>query len=287
MGTARMRESIAVIIYSFQNKDLLASVSNVIDNSSSLNDIVVYVIDQNNINRKDIFESKFDNSVKYLFVPWDKIKSPIWYKENFAKKTLCNYILHLGDRVSLSKNWDSRILEKYTEPNLVFSGNNVSEIYIKNNYFLDTKKIEDNYFFKQGLFIDRNFIFSRKSNLIDIGYPTYLKYYGEQEAQTYFVYDKAYSIYIVPEDLYSDNTIKLDELEYVPFSLTHNYNYFVESHSKIINKFLDDWSGANVKPGVSIKKIPFENNDVDYDQDKSEIDKIGGDRYLNVIREIN
>jgi len=278
-----MRESIAVIVYSFQNKDLPSYISGIIHNSSSLNDITIYVIDQNNINRKDIFASTFDGNVKYLFISWDTIKSPVWYKEKFAQKTNCNYILHLGDKVSLCENWDSIVLKNYVKDNIVFSGNTLSKIFIKNNYFLDTAKIETNDVFQKTYNIDRNFIFSKKNNFINIGYPTYLKYYGEQEAHTCLAYDKGYYIYAVPEYLYSDKTEKLDEVEYVPFSLTHNYNVFVEKYSLIINRFLKKYINSE----ISIKKIPFENNDVDYDQDKSEIDKMGGDRYLNAIREIN
>lgn len=281
-----MKESIAVIVYSFQNKDLPSMVSSIIENSSSLNDITIYVIDQNNINRKDIFTSTFDNSVKYLFVSWDTIKSPVWYKEKFAQKTNCKYILHLGDRVSLCKNWDSILLENYVKDSMIFSGNTIPKIYVKNNYFLDTIKFQNNEIFQKTHSIDRNFIFSKKNNLIDIGYPTYLKYYGEQEAHTCLVYDKGYDIYAVPEYLYLDNTEKLDAVEYVPFSLTHNYNIFVEKYLLRINKFLANLPAKYVDPSISIKKIPFENNDVNYDQNKSEIDKIGGDRYLNAIREI-
>jgi len=282
-----MKESISVIIYSFQNKDLPSCISRIIDNSSSLNDITIYVIDQNNINRKDIFTSTFDDKVKYLFVSWDTIKSPIWYKEKFAQKANSNYILHLGDRVSLCKNWDLIILENYIKDNMVFSGNGISKIYLKNNYFLDKKNIELNNIFQKTHSLDRNFIFSKKNNLIDIGYPTYLKYYGEQEAHTCLVYDKDYEIYAVPEYFYLDDTENLDEIEYVPFSLTHNYNLFIDKYLVRINKFLSNISKKYIDGDIVLRKVPFENNDIEYDQNKSEIDKIGGDRYLNAIREIN
>lgn len=282
-----MKELISVIVYSFQNKDLLFYISNIIKNSSSLNDITIYVIDQNNINRKDVFADTFNNKVKYLFVSWDTIKSPIWYKEKFAQKSNSNYILHLGDRVSLCENWDSIILENYVKDNIIFSGNSISKIYLKNNYFLDKEKIESNTIFQKTHSIDRNFIFSKKNNLINTGYPTYLKYYGEQEAHTCLAYDNDCEIYAVPEYFYTDDTEKLDNLEYVPFSLTHNYNLFIDKYSVRINKFLSNISKKHIDGNIMLRKIPFENNDVEYDQNKSEIDKIGGDRYLNAIREIN
>lgn len=281
-----MKKTIAVILYSFQNKEIVSYVENIINSSSGENDITVYVVDQNNINRKETFTNTFNSSVKYLFVSWDTIKSPIWYKEKFAEKSSAEYLLHLGDRVSLCNGWDKILLENYINDNIVFSGNSLRKIFLSNGYFLDTYKIEENHVFQKTHSLDRNFIFSKRDNLVKIGYPTYLKYYGEQEAHTALLYDKNYEIYIVPEEIYADKTEKLDRLEYVPFSLTHNYNIFVDKYLKRINSFLNNISEKFIEKGTFIKKIPFENNDVEYDQNKSEIDKIGGDRYLNAIKEI-
>lgn len=286
MDSTGINKRIAVIVYSFQNKELLENIENIFNSSSKQNDIFFYVIDQNNIKRKEQFESKFNNRIQYCFINWDNIKSPIYYKEKFVNKTTCDYVLHLGDGVSLCKDWDKILLLTIKE-DIIFSGNTIPKLKIKNQYFIQKEKIETNKLFQETYCIDRNFIFGSKKSLMKIGYPTYLKYYGEEEAHTDLVYRSGHKIYAVPEYLYSDNTINLDEIEYVPFSLTHNYNRFVEKNIYIANNFIDQLFPKYADENVKINKLPFENNDVEYDQDKSEIDNIGGNRYLNNIREIN
>ena len=66
------------------------------------------------------------------------------------------------------------------------------------------------------------------------------------------------------------------EEEYTPFSLTHNYNEFVKEYANKIQKNFN----------VAINPLPFEDNDVLYDINQSQIDRMGGLRYINKIKEI-
>lgn len=279
-------KKIDIIIYSFQNKTIQNSIENIISSSSKENDIKIYLIDQNNINRGDFFKENFSEHVKYYFVNWDSIKSPIYYKEKFAKKSTAEFILHLGDSVFLEKDWDKKILFAYSN-NLIFSGNSVSKIKKHKNYYLKRLPYKHSDYFQESFSIDRNFIFGLRDHLLDIGYPLYLKYYGEEEEMTIKTMKKGYKIFTVPQQLYNDRCIPLDELEYIPFSLSHNYNVFIEKNANEVNSLIKNTNKEFVEGEVFLTKVHFENNDVEYDIENSKIDKIGGDRYLNKIREIN
>ena len=50
-------KDIGIVLYSFQNKDLIDLVEKNIENSSGLNNLFFYIIDQNNINRKKSLKS--------------------------------------------------------------------------------------------------------------------------------------------------------------------------------------------------------------------------------------
>ena len=89
--------------------------------------------------------------------------------------------------------------------------------------------------------------------------------------------NKHYSLLCAPTELFINNTIPLESHGYVPFSLTHKYNDFVKENDKNIRGLF----------GIDIKQLPFNNDDIAYVIDKSETDKIGGERYLNRTRIIN
>lgn len=286
MDSPRLNKKIDVIIYSFQNKLLQKYIEDIFKFSSKENDIKIYLIDQNNINRKDSFKENFGSMVEYYFIKWDDIKSPIYYKEKFAKISTAEYLLHLGDSVTLEEGWDKTILSAYSD-GVIFSGNSVVQIKRHNYYYIKQQPYQNSDYFQKSFYINRNFIFGKKQYLVDIGYPSYLKYYGEEEEMSLRAFEKKYNIYAVPQKLYKDNTIALDEMEYLPFSLTHNYNKFIENNSNGINFLINYIPKEYLVGNIFLLKTHFENNDVEYSYEESQIDKIGGDRYLNNIREIN
>jgi hypothetical protein len=62
-------KDIGIVLYSFQNKDLVDLVEKNIENSSGLNNLFFYIIDQNNIDRKKILKSKYPNvKIYYKYV---------------------------------------------------------------------------------------------------------------------------------------------------------------------------------------------------------------------------
>jgi len=268
--------NIGVGIYGYQNKNLLKTVSEIIDKSSKKNIFYFYIIDQNNIDRTRSFDQPdFYSSIKYKYVKWDSIKSPIQYKEEAFKSLNKTYYMQIDGDISLGQNWDTHAIDFLkNNPNSIISGNSTVTLKNKNDFFIEPERQESHTFNKIN-YVDRRFIFTLSETYKKITQPTYLKYYGEEEFVSLDLIDKGISIYNFPDEFILLNEPVIEK-EYVPFSLTHNYNKFINQYSnKIKEKF-----------NVTLEPLPFEDDDVIYDINQSQIDKIGGLRYLNKTKEI-
>jgi hypothetical protein len=104
-----------------------------------------------------------------------------------------------------------------------------------------------------------------------------LKYNGEEEYISINLLQNEISLKCLFTTFYSDLSKNLSEEQYVPFSLNHGYNAFLNEYREMMNKYY----------GVLLLDLPFSTDDVMYSIDKSKVDKIGGDRYLNKIKVIN
>jgi hypothetical protein len=188
--------------------------------------------------------------------------------------------MQCGDGIYMSKDWDVKLVEKMESVRYVnqtiISGNHKMEYKNKNLFMVESIKSKSENFFPVKM-IDRDFIFCLSSDIKWLGYPTYLKYYGEEEQMSIDINHKHYDLLCAPTELFINNTIPLENHGYVPFSLTHEYNDFVKKNDKNVSRLF----------GVEIKQLPFNNDDIAYVIDKSETDKIGGERYLNRTRIIN
>lgn len=276
-----MNKSIGIFVYSFQNKDLIAMLSDIVNKSSGKNKLSFYIIDQNNVERSRLFDIDASHvKMIYKYTKWDSIKSPIAHKFDGSRILVCDYFMQCGDGVYMSKDWDIKLIEKmesvrYNNQTII-SGNHKLEYKNKNLFMVEAvkSKSED---YSPVKMIDRDFIFCLSSDIKWLGYPTYLKYYGEEEQMSIDINRKHYNLLCAPTELFINNTIPLERHGYVPFSLTHKYNDFVKDNDKNVRGLF----------GVDIKQLPFNNDDIAYVIDKSETDKIGGERYLNRTRIIN
>jgi hypothetical protein len=276
-----MSKSIGIFIYSFQNKDLIANITDMVNKSSGNISLSFYVIDQNNVERSRLFN--IDNQhvkIIYKHTKWDSIKSPVAHKFDGSRILACNYFMQCGDGVIFSKDWDTELVDKIDsvryQNQTIISGNHKVDIQ-NENLFMIKKVFSNADDYSKVSIIDRDFVFCLSSDIKWLGYPTELKYYGEEEKMTLDINEKHYDLICAPTSLYVNNTVPLHKQGYVPFSLTHKYNEFVKRNTKNILKTF----------GVDIKPLPFDNDDIAYTIDKSETDKIGGERYLNRTRIIN
>jgi hypothetical protein len=276
-----MRKSIGIFVYSFQNKDLIDSITDIVNKSSGTNDLSFYVIDQNNVERSRLFDIT-DSHVKIIYkhTKWDLIKSPIAHKFDGSRILASDYFMQCGDGVKMSKAWDVALVDKMESVRFknqtVISGNHKLTFKNKNLFMIEkVKSVSEDY--SKVKMIDRDFIFCLSSDIKFIGYPTDLKYYGEEEEMSIRIKEKRYDLICAPTRLFENYTVPLEGHGYIPFSLTHGYNKFVkENKENIVNQF-----------NIDIMALPFEDDDVLYTIDQSETDKIGGERYLNRTRIIN
>jgi hypothetical protein len=272
-----MNSGIDVLIYSYQNKNLFENIKKNINSSSKKNKLFFYIIDQNNVDRSKYINIENENvEIMYKYIKWDSIKSPIIYKKEFLEKSKNEYYMQCGDNTLLKENWDAEFIEFVGTKNKVISGNYEYKIKNKNLYFIEkTKKYIDMY--KQVNIIDRNLLFGKVEILSKIKYPINLKYFGEEESISLDLIKEGIEIYAAPTDHIKDNNIVLENEEYVPFSLYHGYNDFIEKNKEIMYNTYN----------VNLLELPFFDDDVLYDVQKSKVDKMGGKRYLNDIKVIN
>jgi len=272
-------EDIGIFIYSFQNKKLIENLSDIAIKSSGLNNLYFYVVDQNNIERsRNISIDLSHCKIVYKYIKWDSIKSPISYKKDAFRILNKKYFMVCGDGIELNSNWDLDLINKMNEVKYVnttvISGNHKLVPFNKNQFIIDYKKIESENF-EYNKCIDKDFLFCLSSDFKRVIFPEYLKYYGEdEEVSIFFKHSKIMSM---PTNFLINRTVPLNNIQYVPFSLYHGYNKFVEKNKESI---LDIY-------GIEIKKLPFDGDDVVYDLARSQTDKIGGSRYINKTRIIN
>jgi len=276
-----MKKSIGIFVYSFQNKDLIDNVTDIVNKSSGLHDLSFYIIDQNNVERSRLFDITASHvKIIYKHTKWDSIKSPIAHKFDGSRILASEYFMQCGDGVVMSKDWDVSLVDKIEsvryKNQTIISGNHKLEFKNKNLFMIEKiKSVSEDY--SNVDMIDRDFIFCLSSDIKRVGYPVELKYYGEEEKMSIMINQKHYHLLCCPTKLFQNNTLPLEDNGYVPFSLTHRYNKFIENNERnIIGLF-----------GIEVIPFPFEDDDIEYTIEKSETDKIGGERYLNKTRIIN
>lgn len=268
--------SIAVCIYGYKSKTLQETVNTLIKNKSNLNMVNVYIFDQHPLNRKDRFVGCF---YKHIF--WDSVKSPNLYKNEVLKSCQELFFLYIGDGVLLNKNWDVDLMkQEYVFPNSVLSSNYIPKILIDRFKIIKekTQSLKNN---QIGL-IDRNFIFAKTKILKQIGFSNIMKYNGDEEDFSCNAFNKNINIYSLSNDFYIDNTQDLNTHPYVPFSLNHGYDYLKTIISES-NNFIK-YNNISID---NLLSLPFEQNDVMYDTNKSIYNFVGGEKFYTSVQVIN
>ena len=271
-----MSNTIGVCLYGYQSKNIIDSLNNLLKKSSGNNKLLVNIIDQNNIERSRKISNEYTHiKIKYNFIKWDSIISPIFLKNKIFKSLNVDYYLEIGDGIFLNDNWDEYLI-KNIKDNEVLSGNKSISVIKKNLFQLD-KRYQDGDSLSNSIMIDRDFIFSKYSTYNSIEKPIYLKYNGEEESMSIDLLEKEIVLKCLFTGFYSNFCKDLSLEQYVPFSLNHGYNLFIEKYREKIKKYY----------GLDLLSLPFNTDDVLYSIDRSKIDKIGGNRYLNKIKVIN
>jgi hypothetical protein len=271
---------IEAVIFSYKSKNLKKSVDQLLKNTSSKINIMVF--DQNPINRKGIFNiDEYTNKASYNHVVWDEINGPAHYKADILLGTNAEYFLILSDDIFVSKDWDKHLIDFLQNKKAIVSGTGELKISQKNLFFLEKNRANSENYTKTN-FIDRNFIFGKSIFLKD-SYPTNLKYNGEEESLSLNLFNSQVEIFSAPTSTYEDAKIRTIENKYVPFSLEHNYNSVIDLYDNAPENFL---KSIGIEKG-SLHKLPYTKDDVSYHPYRLEFQELDARKFIMNVKEIS
>lgn len=283
-----MNKTIKVYIYSYKGKMLYDVVSNLIEKSSKNNKLFITIDDQNPLYRKSNFD-KFEN-IEYNHIFWDHIKSPCIYKQEGIYKNDCEYTLMISDHIFLNENWDELLINNLGTRSII-SGQGRTHFDFK-NLFYTQKRYSHTDFFDISNYIDRDLLFAETALLKGYYYPTYLKYNGEEEALSLLFYCEGFDILSCPSNFYEKRYQNTLETLYVPFSINHNYNMVIDLFKTGTNKFVKRMFNLELDRSLetfikyhnfafdSLEYLPFNSNDVEYDNTDIEFDNIDQRKFM-------
>lgn len=299
---------INVIIYSYKNKKLKEVVVNLLEKSSKKNNIFIKIFDQSTLTKWDQFGTYNENSsagweytdsmknVNYNHIFWDKIKGPCYYKNEALKNSKYSYTLFLSDNIYLNQDWDEILLQNLSNKYSIISGKN--NITLTNNGLFYIKKQEElTDDFSKTYFVNRDLIFGHTETLQQIGYPWYMKYYGEEETMSILYFSNNIKIFSCPDNFYAKKESNTIEELYTTFSKYHNYNEMIsllknqKNKYENINKplmgdipFFFNMHKINLD---ELNPLPFPLNDVEYDPDESLFIDIDSKKFMTKINYID
>lgn len=294
MSKTDLPNPIDVVIYSYKNKGLKEVVENLLEKSSKKNAIYLHIFDQHTLTRQDYFD-KITNCA-YQHILWDNIMGPCFYKNQLIKESNFTYTLFMSDNIFLKDNWDEELINALPNSKSIISVKNKNKLNQDGLFYF--KKIEEAVDkFTISNFVGRDLIFGYTETLRNIGYPPYLKYYGEEETLSLMYHSNHIKIYCCPDNFYKKEGPDNLETMYTVFSKYHNYNQMINllKHEKndyiniglpLMSPIVDFYNihGINID---RVYSIPFEMNDVFYDPTDSKFDNIDSKRFMTKINYID
>tara|TARA_R110001606_G_scaffold17539_1_gene67854 strand:- start:1917 stop:2768 length:852 start_codon:yes stop_codon:yes gene_type:complete len=280
------RRNIHAVVYGYKSSNLPAAVAAIYDNASPSAVISVVVHDQHPLNRASKMPTR--DSLEYNHVFWDHQYTPINYKKKEGVSTNEDYFLSISGDITLGKDWDEELIKAIDgREHVAISGMGKANVSIEGKYFIKNSPTESDSFTISN-YIDRNMMFGPSRVFNITRFPTYMKYFGEEEMISLDLFFKGIPIYSCPSGYYSDNNERSIEKLYVPFSIEHHYNSFID----FINDAEDEQDSVErffIFHGIDykkIKKIPYQIDDVLYDPNTLQIVDIGGERFIDSVNAI-
>jgi hypothetical protein len=278
-------KSIFVHVYGYKSKELPEAVSSLINNQSGHHNIVVSVYDQVNIDR----EEKFPD-VSYSHVYWDSLESPFTYLNNSLLECDKDYFMYIDGAIMFEKNWDLELVMGHGGRPCVLSGNALIN-------FVPQYKFYPNYF-KAALntttmtnWISQDFIFMTTEMFKDFPNLSRLKHYGLEEVYSMYACSKDVPIFAIASAWCRRLDSGISGVDYVPFSLKHNYDLVTSLFVKESNAFFDGLSCVDKLyslTGFDFSKLswlPFSHDDTSYNT-AMDLDEMNETRFISNVRSI-
>lgn len=275
-------KKILVYFYGYKSKSLPRAVEELIKNQSGQNHIQVVVYDQTNVSRPEKFPK-----AEYNHVHWDSLASRFKCLYLLKKRNSFDFFMYIDGAKVFEKDWDLELLKYQDQTNTILSGNH-DIAFNKNNYkfYPDYSKIKITVATKNNWFV-KDFFFMPFSLFEKFPDISIFKYYGVEEYVSMYAAHMGISIVALPTNFISDLETKIEENDFIPFSLYHNY-------SKIIDCFKSkDESMLGVSELMNLvdydfrrlEYFPYNTNDVEYTF-FSNLDKIAEQRFHLVQHEV-
>lgn len=271
--------SIKVFIYSYKNKNLLEQLQDIISKQSNKNNITYYIYDQNNVNRDFIF-NVINSNIVYNHVRWDDIKSITYYR-NMAILNYSNakYYLEINPNISLMNEWDQFFISN-TEDKKIISGFGIPKLSI-DRYYVNVKR-QESMSIQESNYIDMDLIFCSQLDAMTLIKLKKLKEFGQDLFASIIFINKGYKIYSLPSNLYHKK-VQENINTYKPFSKKHGYNEMLLNIKKENNQKFESLHNILIS---DIEQIPYQINDVSYNEYSISLENIGIPRFLSGYNQV-
>lgn len=290
----KQTKSIAVIITGYKEKNLRPLVDLIKANATE-HYVHFNIFDQHAIDHREDF-SDIEDYCSYEFKVWDSIIGQCPARGRKINDMMnMDYILVLSPDISLGVGWDKTLVD-FCEQNesVIISGAGLPTIERPNLFDL-VPKWDHSDDFSQTNLIDRNIIFGNTEAFGKIRYPEFLKYKGEQEYLSIAFLSAGYRIFSMPSSLVvADTQERSIETKYCIWSKEHNYNIVVDiMHGidlpkyKITQHGVDQFLNSYNLSIDSIKRLPYQTNDVSYDPSTINIHDVDARRFITGLKAIH
>jgi hypothetical protein len=263
---------INVFIYSYKVKSLIENITDIVNKQSNKNKIIYHIFDQSTTDKTISFK-KIDN-VFYRYISWDDTKGVPYYRKHVLFDQSAKYFLELSPNISLSKNWDSILIESLM-PNTIISGNSIKKIKIDKTYiYIHEEKIDN---VSESNFIDTNLLFLKQKDSIFLNQLSFLKYYGQDLFASILSVARGIKIFSMNSDFYTVDSKNIDML-YYPYSKMHGYNKMIDTINSFKNNTFESFHSIKVS---EIPKMYYQVDDVPYHDARTSIDVSASTKFHN------
>lgn len=292
MSSLDIEKTIRVIIYSYKGKKLQSVIENLQAMASGYNKIIYDIWDQYPLLRNQTIGTLKDVNYHHIF--WDYIISPSKYIQKSITSSKEEYILILSDNLMLKEKWDSTFINIVNSTNAIVSGQGSPVISNANMFFLkvDYKNTNNTTISN---WINKDLIFAKRSHLLLIQYPQYLKHLGIEEVLSATAFCYGLDVISLPSESFNKVSNDTIGVLYTPFSIKHNYNDAIQLIKTGMNRYINltdlkrsiqDFLSFHSISSDTIKPLPFLEDDVQYDPHQTAFDKIDSRKFMTKIHYI-
>lgn len=278
-------KTIFVHFWGYKSKELPEAVNALIANQSGQNSVVVHVYDQVNLNREEKF-----NTENYHHINWDSLTSPYEFLNRSLDSADTDFFMYVDGSVHFERGWDLELVMGHGGRDVVISGSAGIEFVEGSPFYPSYKRFESS---TAGItnWISHDFIFMSLQMFKSFPDVSSLKYIGLEDVFSLY----AASENIPVQSIASAWCRRLDgnifDIDYIPFSLKHNYSLVMDIYKGKSNSFFEDISCSEKLGGLvgfdfkKLEYLPYHHNDIGYDPEMS-LDAVSAERFINNIRSI-